>query len=361
MANLCSSGSSSSDGESEEAMGNASVASLSLASLSITNEHELNHDMRVQRRRNTSIVSAEVAAGIDIGRFCFENDSFEESKDSNIGSKNDQDDDDEDTEEIERLDGQIVRSPKKNLKHAEFDLLLYIKMAAYPLSLDQYIGTCNEDSFKKSQPVLNIQHCFHVEPSVRLLLSMLDGIEYIHRKNIIHRDLKPANILIQILDPSEVPTQGFVNISECKSCTNIKPTWISPRIGDFGLIHDLAAPAPPPATEEPSRKRGGGTEESRAPGTATYLPIGLRKSSPVCAKLDVYSLGIMAFEMSYKFGTSTERFLVLDRMKRFGDVPNGFENHALKDCILNMVKEDVKTRWDCTKVREHLEVVLKQL
>lgn len=323
--------------------------------------------MRVQHRRAASSISAEIAAGIDVGRLCFSDDeSGEEIKDNDDNDDDgdgDDDEDDDDTEEIERTDGQIVRSPKKNLKYADFDLVLYIKMSPYPLSLHEYIGVNNEEWFRKHPSTPNIRHCYHVLPTVRILLSMLDGVEYIHRKNIVHRDLKPANVLLQILDPAELPTQGFVNIKECQQCsTNNKPAWISPRIGDFGLIHDLSALPPSPGPAPPTaKKRKQREEESAAPGTQTYLPLGLRKSSPVCVKLDVYSLGIIAFEMSYKFGTLSERAMVLDRLKRFGKVPPDFEGHVLKDCILNMVKEHTENRWDCPTVRRYLEGVLKQL
>ncbi|KAE8442583.1 hypothetical protein EG329_003070 [Mollisiaceae sp. DMI_Dod_QoI] len=340
-----------SDEASEETLDESAFASLSIDDT----EDELQRDMRVQHRRAASGISAEIAAGSDVGRLYFSHgESREESRDDD-----DDVEDDDDTEEIERTDGQIVRSPKKNLKYADFDLVLYIKMSPYPLSLHEYIGVNNEEWFRKHPGAPNIRHCYHILPTVRILLSMLDGVEYIHCKNIVHRDLKPANVLLQILDPAELPTQGYVNINECQDCsTNDKPTWISPRIGDFGLIHDLSAPIPPPPA---SKKRKQREEESAAPGTQTYLPLGLRKSSPVCVKLDVYSLGIIAFEMSYKFGTLSERAMVLDQLKRFGKVPPDFENHMLKDCILNMVKENTEDRWDCVAVRKCLEGVLKHL
>lgn len=231
---------------------------------------------------------------------------------------------------------------------------MYIKMAPYPLSLHEYIGINNEEWFDKHSDVPRIHHCYHPRPTVKLLLSILDGVEYIHRKNIVHRDLKPANILLQVLDPSELATQGFVDITDCPTCSgsggSTKATHISPRIGDFGLIHDLSAPSA-------SSTRAGG----HPVGTLTYLPPGFQKSSDVCQKLDVYSLGIIAFEMSRQFGTLSERAFELEQLKRSGILPAEFQNHVLRDCILNMTREDVSARWDCAMVRQNLERILSQL
>lgn len=371
------SNSNSDEEDDDEASEGRTLESLSFASLSLANELTLEREMRVQRRRANSCISAEIAADIDAGHILFSDDnSMSESRDKkstdtkhpakdsdeedeDIQDGDDDSDEEEDTEEIVRYDGRIVRSPKKNFKHAEFDLVLYIKMAAYPLSLQDYIRQHTDKS--KSADVPNIQHCYHVGPTVKLLLSILDGIEYIHRKNVVHRDLKPGNILLQILEPSDKPTSGYVNTNECSHCpsSSSPPTWIAPRIGDFGLVHDLSSSSPTIPAGGPSTSRAG--TMSTAPGTATYLPLNLRKSSRICAKLDVYSLGIIAFEMSYQFGTSTERVVVLDRLKRSGEVPRDFDGHLLKECILNMVKEDVGERWDCAAVRGCLEGVLGDL
>lgn len=361
--------------DTEETSEGRTLESLSLASLSIANEYSLQRDVRNQRRRASSCISAEIAADIDMGHIFFSNDNSasaiedgysndekhetEDSngEDNNDGEEDDDSEDEEDTEEIVRYDGQIVRSPKKNLKHAEFDLILYIKMAPYPLSLQDYIRQHTDKP--KTDDSLDIQHCYHVGPTVKLLLSILDGIEYIHRKNIVHRDLKPANILLQILEPSDKPTSGYVNISECGHCPKSQPAWISPRIGDFGLVHDLSSSSPPMSATETNPAKSGAV--STAPGTATYLPLNLRKSSTICAKLDVYSLGIIAFEMSYQFGTSTERVFALDKLKKSGEVPRDFEGHPLKECVLGMAREDVRGRWDCSAVRVCLEGILEGL
>src|SRR5206468_2566696 len=55
--------------------------------------------------------------------------------------------------------------------------------------------------------------------AVRLLLKVIDAVEYLHRRGQVHRDLKPTNIL---LDEAGEPC-----------------------LSDFGLVKDLAEPAGP--------------------------------------------------------------------------------------------------------------------
>ena len=157
-----------------------------------------------------------------------------------------------------------------------------------------------------------ISHCFHSLPAVRLLLAILEGVEYLHRKKIIHRDLKPKNIFLAILDPDEKPTQGYINIDNCKECSNeksTKPTFVCPKLGDFGLIYELKHSTPSdPFSSGPSPL------VSSNVGTTLYCPPVSSENPAPCPKLDVFSLGVIAFELVYNFKTDTERRVVLMRL-----------------------------------------------
>jgi translation initiation factor 2-alpha kinase 3 len=178
----------------------------------------------------------------------------------------------------------------------------------------------------------------------------------LHNKNIVHRDLKPKNIFLSILDPTEKPTQGYINIYKCAKCrhnNSTKPAFICPRIGDFGLIHELkhidtegvsgSGDAPFPFT-------------SSNVGTTLYCPPHQPKEKAIiCPKLDVFSLGIIAFELVYHFATDTERRVVLNKLGKSGEFPSDFAGHEMKEGIKNMVCKDRNQRWNTTLVRDWLE------
>lgn len=172
-------------------------------------------------------------------------------------------------------------------------LAVHMQMALYPMTLTDFLSSDTSSSTK----VPPLVHCFHLKPSVRILLAILDGIAYLHQNQIVHRDLKPGNIFLAPSCSSRLP-DGSVDLSLCDDCDkhgNADPISLKVRIGDFGLVTALAT-----ARDENS---GEGPESSKSPvGTELYNPPdGVRgTASPA---LDIYAAGIVAVELLCPFGT----------------------------------------------------------
>ncbi|MBS4028288.1 MAG: serine/threonine protein kinase [Ignavibacteriales bacterium] len=101
------------------------------------------------------------------------------------------------------------------------------------------------------------QKKFSDEEKKHLLVQMLKGLQYAHGNGIIHRDIKPENILVN-------------NALEIK-------------IGDFGLAlsqSDLLL-----------------TQQYSLVGTPSYMSPEQIQGEPLTAQTDLFSLGIVAFEM----------------------------------------------------------------
>ncbi|SCV05568.1 LANO_0H10352g1_1 [Lachancea nothofagi CBS 11611] len=115
----------------------------------------------------------------------------------------------------------------------------------------------------------------------RLFREILDALSYIHSLGIIHRDLKPMNIFI---DESR----------------NIK-------IGDFGLAKNVHRPTD--LLRVDTQMSAGSTDDlTSAIGTALYVATEvLNGKGSYNEKIDMYSLGIIFFEMVYPFKTGMER------------------------------------------------------
>ena len=126
-----------------------------------------------------------------------------------------------------------------------------------------------------------------VEESWRLFREILEGLDHIHRAGIIHRDLKPDNVFIDVAN--------------------------NPRIGDFGLatIGEYQLDGRGGSTGQP------GGDMTRSVGTALYVAPELKSTvrGHYDNKVDMYSLGIIFFEMCHPFRTAMERDQVIRRLR----------------------------------------------
>uniref|UniRef100_A0A8C8DLJ2 non-specific serine/threonine protein kinase n=1 Tax=Oryzias sinensis TaxID=183150 RepID=A0A8C8DLJ2_9TELE len=132
----------------------------------------------------------------------------------------------------------------------------------------------------------------------RLFREILDGLAYIHEQGMIHRDLKPVNIFLD--------SQDHV------------------KIGDFGLATDH--PANVAAGKFELEDSGSAAVLKPDPtgnmtgmvGTALYVSPEVQGNTKATynQKVDLFSLGIILFEMSYRpMTTGAERISVLGKLR----------------------------------------------
>ncbi|XP_037097500.1 eIF-2-alpha kinase GCN2 [Syngnathus acus] len=165
----------------------------------------------------------------------------------------------------------------------------------------------------------------------RLFREILDGLSYIHEQGMIHRDLKPVNIFLDFEDHV--------------------------KIGDFGLATDH--PATVAAGKFEVEESGSAALQKLDPtgnltgmvGTALYVSPEVQGNTKATynQKVDLFSLGIILFEMSYRpMITGAERISVLSQLRveaiHFPDDYSKYEQGTQRKVIEWLLKHDPALR-----------------
>ncbi len=123
---------------------------------------------------------------------------------------------------------------------------------SYYLTMECVNGGALRTRIKKRNPL-------RFDDVLRILREIADALAYTHSLNVLHRDLKPDNVLFTESD--------------------------TVKLIDFGLARDMDAEAKI-------------TKTGFTIGTPEYMPPELAtRKAPIDARADIYSLGIIAYEM----------------------------------------------------------------
>lgn len=130
------------------------------------------------------------------------------------------------------------------------DFLFFAMQLIQGRSLAEYLKAARKH-------VLPSKRTLPIKATTDILIKVLDALDYAHSQNLIHRDIKPGNILVE---------------------TRSK----RPIVVDFGIAK---------LSRDPENE--GGTIH----GTPIYMPPEQILNQRIDARSDIYSTGVMMFEM----------------------------------------------------------------
>ncbi|KAM3081496.1 eukaryotic translation initiation factor 2-alpha kinase [Clarireedia jacksonii] len=239
---------------------------------------------------------------------------FDETTDSDDDDDEDEDEDDEESAEPndnghgDERHALALRRSRSNPRSRPFRTILYISM--------EY---CEKRTLRDL-----IRRNLHKDNDEiwRLFRQILEGLAHIHSLNFVHRDLKPENIFID----------GASNV----------------KIGDLGLATRGQYSVLDRSSSSVTQNSG---DLTRSIGTFSYIAPEIRSSvssGPYTGKVDMYSLGVIFFEMCYTPLVGMERAQVIDGLRSKQPVlPISFDKvgkAVQADIILSLLNHNPRER-----------------
>lgn len=184
----------------------------------------------------------------------------------------------------------------------------------------------------------------------RFFREILDGLVHIHRQGIIHRDLKPVNIFLDSMDRPKIGDFGLATnnlfiVTQSSGHGVPTATAIKPNRMSLERLRLLASPEQGDSPNDIANKSGERLKyihQTDNIGTPLYMSPELSATNEKTRiakvvyshKVDVYSLGIIYFEMLYPFKTGHERVAILqDLRKSTITMPPDADSHLAKEDI----------------------------
>jgi translation initiation factor 2-alpha kinase 3 len=132
--------------------------------------------------------------------------------------------------------------------------------------------------------------------------QITQAVDYVHESGLMHRDLKPSNIFFSKEGTVKVGDFGLVTAIGSDKCL---PTRNHSRDDLLECINSSAV----------SSNGSRDPRHTNNVGTCLYMSPEQLAGSPYCNKVDVFSLGVIFFELLNPFKTEMERLNTLQQVR----------------------------------------------
>lgn len=211
--------------------------------------------------------------------------------------------------------GSVIRHPAGKMPNHITETASSVATSTVSNKIYLYIQMqlCHKQSLKEWLSLNDLPS--RKDKTIPIFEQIVDAVEYVHLKGLIHRDLKPSNIFFSL--------DGRI------------------KIGDFGLVTDSSDVQYDNDNNLPGMVMAGAKERhTRQVGTQLYMSPEQLKGLPYDYKVDIFSLGLILFELLVSFGTEMERICTLKGLRK-NQFPGGFEeNYSNEYQLLKLMLSD---------------------
>lgn len=191
------------------------------------------------------------------------------------------------------------------------DKILWMGGSCYYFNIQMEFCETTLRACLRERTALDMTWCYDI------LCQTINGLAFLHKNGIVHRDLKPDNILVT----------GDHKI----------------KIGDFGLAkifhhHSLDV-----------------SESTTYAGSYLYAAPEQFRGEGYSYASDIFSLGIVCYEIQFMFATEMERVLVLKDVRSTKTMSDSIH---YRDIIQGMLSDNPSVRPTITMIKNYFDPVL---
>ncbi|KAE8628833.1 hypothetical protein XENTR_v10000244 [Xenopus tropicalis] len=161
--------------------------------------------------------------------------------------------------------------------------------------------------------------------SLHVFLQIAEAVQFLHSKGLMHRDLKPSNIFFTLDDVV--------------------------KVGDFGLVTAMDQEEDEEAVLTPMPAYARHTGQV---GTKLYMSPEQIFGQSYSHKVDIFSLGLILFELLYPFSTQMERVRVLTELRDLKFPQLFTERYSTEqNMVLHMISHNPNERPEAEEIIEN--------
>lgn len=247
---------------------------------------------------------------------------------NNLERESDEEEEEEEAVEIDPVfdaEDSIEIFESKSNNFSQLKLKLFIQMELCDLNLKEWIERRND------------YETFDYNNSKNIFMQIVNGLHFVHQNDLIHRDIKPANIfLFNIFKDKHIPEDKLDDFN-----------YII-KIADFGLSKEKIKLDTGVKNTIIKKEK----YDTSNLGTAIYASPEQLDSYNYDYKTDLFSLGIILFELFYCNKTEMERSINIKNLRDSYQLPSDFEFKEEASLIKKLVQHDSSLRPNTDEIIE---------